>query len=178
MPAALTTILRWQHDLTWSLLDLHLAALHDEDCFWEPAAGCWTVREVGGVWLPDWVEPEPDPPPVATIGWLTWHVGWWWGEALARTAGQPPPPRAEVTWPGSAAGAVAWLRGLRARWVEVLDRLTDTDLDAVAPYPWQDRPDRTLAHLVAWLNAELMKNAAEIGQLRLQRLAVGRRPAR
>ncbi len=29
----------------------------------------------------------------------------------------------------------------------------------------------TVAHMVGWINAELMKNAAEIGQLRLVRAA-------
>src|SRR5205823_5335738 len=36
---------------------------------------------------------------------------------------------------------------------------------------WAD-PERTVAHMVAWVNAELMKNAAEIGQLRLLHAAV------
>lgn len=35
------------------------------------------------------------------------------------------------------------------------------------------RPRYTVAHMVAWVNAELMKNVAEIGQLRLQRAADG-----
>ncbi|MEU9759477.1 hypothetical protein [Streptomyces sp. NPDC047985] len=44
---------------------------------------------------------------------------------------------------------------------------------ATAPFPWQNDPRHTVAHMVAWVNAELMKNAAEIGQLRLQRVADG-----
>lgn len=63
------------------------------------------------------------------------------------------------------------MRGLRRDWLAVLDRLTDADLDAIAPYPWQDNPERTVAHMVGWVNSELMKNAAEIGQLRLLRAA-------
>ncbi len=35
----------------------------------------------------------------------------------------------------------------------------------------KETPRRTVGHLLAWANAELMKNVAEIGQLRLQRAA-------
>lgn len=165
-------LLRWQFELTWSLLDLRLTALDEDDFLWEPAEGCWTVRRsADGSWRPDWVEPEPDPAPVATIGWLTWHIGWWWTEAITRQQGELPPERTDVLWPGSGAAAEAWLRGLRSRWVELVARLAPAELHEVAPYPWQDRPDRTVAHLVGWVNAELMKNTAEIGQLRLLRAA-------
>jgi hypothetical protein len=66
---------------------------------------------------------------------------------------------------------IEWLRGLRKDWLAVLDRLTDADLDVTAPFPWQNNPERTVAHMVGWVNSELMKNAAEIGQLRLLRAA-------
>ena len=52
-----------------------------------------------------------------------------------------------------------------------LNQLTDADLDVTAPFPWQNDPERTVAHMVGWVNSELMKNAAEIGQLRLLRAA-------
>ncbi|MQA87586.1 MAG: DinB family protein [Streptosporangiales bacterium] len=164
----LISLLRWQFDLTWSLFDFHLGALTDEDYLWEPAAGCWTVRESGdGTWLADWEEPEPDPAPPATIGWLTWHIGWWWTAALAAAGGTTPKAPGEVAWPGNAAAAARWLGALRADWIEVLDRLTEDDLGAPASFPWENRQDRTFAHMAGWVNAELMKNAAEVGQLRL-----------
>ncbi len=69
-------------------------------------------------------------------------------------------------WPGPEK-TVAWLRGLRDEWVTVLDTL---DLTAPSTFPWPD-PDKTVGHTVAWVNAELMKNATEIGQLRMLRAA-------
>lgn len=166
-------LLRWQFDLTWSLLELHLDALDEADHLWEPAPGSWTVRPGGdGRWHADWVEPEPDPPPGSTIAWITWHVGWWWGETIARLAGAEPPARAEVTWPGDGTAAVAGLRALRERWIAVLAGLSAADLAAPAPFPWRDRPGRTVAHTVGWVNAELMKNTAELGQLRMLRHAL------
>ncbi|MFI2242652.1 DinB family protein [Streptomyces chrestomyceticus] len=163
-------VLRWQFDLTWSLFEYHLERLQPDDFLWEASSHCWTVRQQpDGRWLPDWGETEPDPVPVPTIGWLSWHIGWWWGAAVDHAKGRQPRDRMEVTWPGSGETAVRWLRELRGKWLEVLGQLTDTDLDAPAPFPWQNDHSRTVAHMVAWVNAELMKNVAEIGQLRLVR---------
>jgi hypothetical protein len=150
------------------LLEYHLERLEPADLLWEPAPLCWTLRPgVDGAWTPDWADTEPDPVPVPTIGWVTWHLGWWWSVALDHAHGRPPRDRADVVWPGD--GTVAWLRDLRAQWLEVLPEL---DLGTVAPFPWDRDPDHSVAHMVAWVNAELMKNVAEIGQLRLLRAAV------
>ncbi|MEU2674910.1 DinB family protein, partial [Streptomyces sp. NPDC007164] len=65
---------------------------------------------------------------------------------------------------------------LRTQWLAVLDKLTDADLDAASTLPWQTPPDNTIGHVIAWLNAELMKNVAEIGQLQLIRAASKPRP--
>ena len=172
VPASRGDLLRWQFDLTWSLLELHLNQLTAEDLVWEPAARCWTVRRsAAGAWVADWQEPEPDPPPVPTIGWVTWHIGWWWTVTLDHVQHRRPRDRAEITWPGEEMATIAWLCHLRAEWLTVLDRLTDADLDTPAPFPWPATAERTVAHMVAWVNAELMKNTAELGQLRLLRAA-------
>jgi hypothetical protein len=67
--------------------------------------------------------------------------------------------------------AVGWLRDLRRQWLGQLDRLTEADLDRAAAYPWPADSGHTVAHLLGWVDAELMKNVAEIGQLRLLRAA-------
>lgn len=165
-------LLRRQFDLTWSLFEYHLERLEPDDFLWEPVGNCWTVRRADdGTWVPDWAESEPDPVPLPTIGWLSWHIGWWWGVAIDHARSRAPRERDDVTWPGAGEPTVEWLRGLRADWLEALDRLTGADLDSTAPFPWQDDPRHTVADMVAWVNAELMKNVAEIGQLRLQRAA-------
>ncbi|WP_422741292.1 hypothetical protein ACN27B_20490 [Micromonospora sp. WMMD754] len=56
---------------------------------------------------------------------------------------------------------------------DFLDGLTEVDLARPSAYPWPGDAGLTVAHLVAWVNVELMKNAAEIGQLRLLRAAGG-----
>lgn len=90
--------IRWQFDLTWRLADVHLPLLTDAACLWEPAPGSWTVRQsTDGKWRADWAESEPNPAPPATIGWLTWHVVWWWSGVVAAVLDQPVPVRQEVT---------------------------------------------------------------------------------
>ncbi len=167
-------LLRWQFDLTWSLLELHLQRLEPEDFLWEPAPRCWTLHPgVDGSWVPDWEDPEPDPAPIPTIAWVTWHIGWWWTVAIDHAQGHAPRDRGEISWPGDGTATVGWLRELHREWLAALDQLTDTDLDATAPFPWQGQPDRMAAHMIGWVNSELMKNTAEIGQLRLLRVATG-----
>jgi len=162
-------VLRGQFDLTWSLFEYHLDRLEEADFLWEPAPHCWTVhRTADGTWVPDWAETEPDPVPVPTIAWLTWHIGWWWETATAHAQGLPPRDRTEITWPGDGKAALAWLRFLRTDW---LDALTDTDLNTTARFPWPQGPAHSVADMIAWANVELMKNVAEIGQLRLLHVA-------
>ncbi|GGK73863.1 DinB family protein [Streptomyces flaveus] len=172
MKASQRDLLRWQFELTWSLFEYHLERLEPEDFLWEPVPHCWTVRpNQEGTWVPDWADTEPEPVPVPTIGWLSWHIGWWWSVSIDHAQGRTPRERTEITWPDDGRAAVEWLRGLRGDWLAVLDRLTDTELDATAPFPWQNDPEHTVAHMVTWVNAELMKNVTEIGQLRLLRAA-------
>ncbi|OZM72576.1 damage-inducible protein DinB [Amycolatopsis antarctica] len=170
MPASRLELLRWQFDLVWSLFELHLDQLASEDFRWEPAGHTWTVRSSDdGTWVPDFAETEPDPIPIPTIAWTTWHIGWWWTVTIDHAQERTPRDRTEIKWPGDGQPTIDWLRGLRADWLAVLGRLTDAELDGTAPFPWQNDPEMTVAHMVGWVNAELMKNAAEIGQLRLLR---------
>jgi hypothetical protein len=91
---------------------------------------------------------------------------------LDHVEGRPPRDRTNVTWPGPGKPTVDWLRDLRTAWLTALAGLTDPDLDTTAPFPWPNDPEHTVADMLAWANAELMKNAAEIGQLRLLRAAL------
>ena len=50
--------------------------LTDDEFFWEPAPGCWTIRRRDdGRWAVDYPEPpHPVPAPFTTIGWRLVHV--------------------------------------------------------------------------------------------------------
>lgn len=165
-------LLRRQFDLTWGLLEYHLDRLVPEDVLWEPVGLCWTMHRSGDGWAPDWADSEPDPIPVPTVGWVTWHIGWWWGVTLDHLAGRVPRDREAVAWPGPD-GVVEWLSALREEWLTVLPTVS---LDAPAPFPWPEGSGMTVADTAAWVNAELMKNAAELGQLRLLRAASSANP--
>ncbi|RII09219.1 DinB superfamily protein [Streptomyces sp. YIM 130001] len=174
----LATVLRNQFELTWALAEVHLGPLTDDDLLRAPAANHWTVRRDGdGTWRPDWDLDEdgrePDPVPALTGAWVSWHLGWWWTTARDHLRGLEPPRREDVTWPGAATETVIWLRGLADDWRTLLTDLgNDPDaLAAPAPYPWPPGSDRTVADTLAWANAELMKNVAELGQLRMLRHA-------
>ncbi len=154
--------LKWQFALTWQLANYHLPELTDHMCLWEPVVECWSVRKkADGKWFPDWSDKEPDPPPVVTIGWLTWHLNWWWSSLLARVNEEEPVPRNEAAWPGSAESVVAGFNELSEKWTGFLDRLSLDDLEKPFDYPWPE--PRPLKIALAWANSELMKNIAEIG---------------
>lgn len=52
----------------WETLRQRVEGLTDEECFWEPVPGCWTVRLAeDGRWIVDYADPAPDPPPFTTI---------------------------------------------------------------------------------------------------------------
>ena len=157
--------LQWQFGLAWRLAGYHLPALTDAACLWEPVPHSWTVHQgADGKWRPDWVVPEPDPAPATSIGWLTWHLIWWWSGALRAARGEPSVAREDVYWPGSADGVRQTLETLSQAWSAMLAGLTDADLEKPFAHPWTEpRPFRIA---LAWANAELMKNVAEIGYAR------------
>ena len=69
----------WTHQLRD-----RLDGLTDDEYFWEPVPGCWSVRPRGtgtapvqagsGAMTIDFAMPEPVPPPFATIAWRLGHV--------------------------------------------------------------------------------------------------------
>lgn len=163
----------------WKLLELHLTGLDDEECLWRPAARGLHVFQADGVWRAEWPESEGYEIGPPSVAWLTWHIGFWWSMALDHSFGDGTLGREDVTWPGSADATRAWLTGLRDEWTDALAELSDDDWRSAerVRWPFTDRPFHRLA---AWLNLELMKNAAEIGYCRFlyaaRRSASGRSP--
>jgi DinB superfamily len=49
--------------------------LTDEEFFWKPSPGAWTVHpDDHGRWFADYEEPDPEPAPITAIGWRLVHV--------------------------------------------------------------------------------------------------------
>ena len=108
-----TTSLADQIDWHWqNQARPRLDGLTDQEYFWEPVAGCWSIRPraeavampVGsGDFIIDFDLPEPSPPPVTTIAWRLGHViVGVLGERNARYFDGPPVSYADFDYPGSA----------------------------------------------------------------------------
>jgi hypothetical protein len=108
----------WDHSL-WP----RLRGLTDEEYFWEPVPGCWSVRRgAGDTWVMDWEWPAPVPPPVTTIAWRLSHLGiQTLGIRASALFGDGTLNADSVRLPGNAASALRalathyehWRRGVR-----------------------------------------------------------------
>ena len=155
-----------QFETAWALARHHLDGLTTDECLWRPApSGPHVFRDAGGVWRADWPTHERYDLGPPSVAWLTWHVGFWWSMALDHAFGGGRLTRDDVTWPGTADGAREWIVGLGAAWREALGGLAPGDLRSAerTRWPFAGRP---FGDVVAWVNVELTKNAAEIGYAR------------
>jgi hypothetical protein len=68
-------LLLTQMDEAYERLRRRLDGLSEDEYFWEPVPGCWTIhRNESGGWVMDYAEPDPVPAPVTTIGWRLVHI--------------------------------------------------------------------------------------------------------
>jgi hypothetical protein len=155
-----------QFDTAWKLMNFHLEGLGTEECLWRPAEeGLHVHQAPDGSWHADWPDREGYDVGPPSIAWLTWHIGFWWAMVLDHSFGGGALSREEVRWPGSADNVRAELGRLQGQWRAALDQVTDDDLRSArrTRWPFSDRP---FGDVVAWVNVELTKNAAEIGYVR------------
>ena len=155
-----------QLETGWALTSYHLDGLTTEECLWRPAhKGLHVHQAADGRWRADWPEHEGYDLGPPSIGWLTWHFGFWWSMVLDHSFGDGSLKREDVMWPGSADGVRAWIGRLQGEWRAAIEKMTDEDLRSSerTRWPMQDRP---FGDIVAWANVELTKNASEIGYAR------------
>ena len=67
--------------------------------------------------------------------------------------------------PGNADGVREWLGRLQRQWRVVLGQVTGDDLRSAQRTRWPFQ-DRAFGDVIAWVNVELTKNAAEVGYAR------------
>lgn len=183
-------------DIDWNLqlaeqLDLHwraalrprLDGLTDEEYFWEPVAGCWSVRPRGmstapiavgaGDYTLEFAYPAPDPPPVTTIAWRLAHIivgcfaarngSHFGGPDIGDSASQC---WRKFTYAGTAEHALEQLDEVYARWIAGVRGLGADGLGrpcGPAEDPYGDEP---MATLVLHINREVIHHGAEITLLR------------
>lgn len=162
----------WEHQLR-----PRLDGLIDEEYFWEPVSGCWSIRNRADATTPlamgpgelvmDFAWPPPDPAPVTTIAWRLAHitVGCFAARVAAHFGG---PPVDWATWPYAATAAQAlrqlddahdsWVKGVRGL---SADGLAKPCGPAEGPYA-----DAALAELILHIHREVIHHGAEISLLR------------
>ena len=149
--------------------------LEDEEYFWEPVPGCWSVREGPHGWRMEQAWPEPDPPPVTTIAWRLAHIAAsnigtranaFFGDLHVPDAATFNDPRFTPEIPSSAAAAVALLHEAWERWRAGLEAMGDAGLmSPIGPFGgWY--ADEPMAVLVLHVSRETMHHGGEIGVLR------------
>ena len=156
--------------LTWHW-DHHvrprLDGLTDDEYFWEPVEGCWSIRRHGDVYLPDFVMPEPEPAPVTTIAWRLGHViVGIFGMRNAAHFGGPPIDYTNAEWAPDATTALAQLDDGYLRWVEGVTSLDEEGMArpvGPAEGPFAEFP---YAALVLHINREVIHHLAEVLLLR------------
>jgi hypothetical protein len=159
----------------WRRTRARLEGLSDEEYFWEPTPGCWTVRRrADGTWMADWPLPRPDPEPFTTIAWRLWHLIDMYGENRApewlEVPAQGPPIGMDDPGgapPSSAAAAVTLLEGAHERWDAHLALVTEEGLaEPIGPVAGPQYAARTRAAYVMHMLDEFIHHGAEIALLR------------
>lgn len=160
-----------------SMLRPKLEGLTDDEYFWEPVGGCWSVRPRAQATAPvlggsgdlvsEFALPEPDPPPVTTVAWRLVHliVGVY-GMRNANHFGGPPIDYLTYEHPATAEAALADLDAAHDRWVAGVRNLGEDGLarpvgdaeGAFAAYP--------CSALVLHIHREVIHHGAEILLLR------------
>lgn len=159
--------LDFQFQIAWQMLDLHLTGLQDEEFQWRPASkGLHVYHESGtGIWRAEWPESEEYGIGPPNISWLTWHITYWWSMVLNHSFGSGTLTREDILSMGNIQETRDRINQLSCEWKREVSALTDEAFRSTArtAWPFTDKPFHDVA---AWLNLELMKNAAEIGYCR------------
>ena len=176
--------IEWSNELA-DQLDWHwqnqmrprLDGLTDDEYFWEPVPGCWSVRKKGastaprtagaGEYLYEFAYPEPDPPPVTTIAWRLAHlIVVVFGMRNAAHFGGPACDWKSFSYAGTAKEALRQLDDVCATWIKGVRGLGADGL--LSPCGPTEGPysEHSMAQLVLHINREAIHHGAEIALLR------------
>lgn len=145
-----------------------LDGLTGDECLWEPAPDCWTVRRTAsGVFRADAAWPPPDPEPVTTIAWRIAHIG----DLLSRhplraVAFQRETVSIFSDHPHDAAAARRFLAAGIADWTGDLEAVDDERLAepmGAAAGPYAEDP---VAGFLLHIHTEFVHHSAEVALLR------------
>jgi len=159
-----------------------VSPLTDDEYFWEPVPGCWSVRRHAdgpgpgatllagaGDWGRDTTPPpHPSPPPFTTIAWRLSHLSELLALRADHTAGSRTLTRDSYPVSGDAASAIAAFGSGAAAWRDAVLSADDAALDTTgySQYPYGSDPDDPFIDIVWWVNQELLHHGSEIALLR------------
>ena len=158
------------------------AMMTDDEYFWAPVPGAWSVRRRGhrpgpgatslagaGEWgRDDYSDKEPYPPPFTTIAWRLSHLT----EMLAMRADYTTDSRSMTkdtyVISGDAGSAITALAEAVETWRATLLQCDDKALDTVgySTYPYGSDPGDMFLDIIWWVNQEILHHGAEIALLR------------
>lgn len=156
-----------------------LEGLTDEEYFWEPAPGAWSVRARAlagegtpgvingfgrGEFVCEDVWPRPERVPVTTIAWRVVHLAAWNDIYIDWTFGSATRTLADVEVPGTCAEGMAWLAEAQERFAVAVEALSDEEVFGHRPAHWGEH--LPVARLVSLMINENVHHIAEIGALR------------
>lgn len=154
-----------------------LDGLTDDEYFWEPVPGCWSLRRRGGSPAPisvgsgeftmDYAEPPHDREPVTTIAWRLAHIIDVLGPPTASRFKIRTSDRPSIEYAGSAQAALRQLDEGYASMINDVRSLGVTGLarpqGALSPAQFADVP---IARKVMYGHVEVIHHGAEICLLR------------
>ncbi len=168
MTTTLTQNLLDLSDFAWQRLRGRVDGVTDEEYFWEPFDGCWSVRKTEAGFVADGALIPPEPAPFTTLAWRITHiVDMLQGERTATWFGHQPGP--EDGAPGvseTAESALSALDHAYDVWRRRLAALSQEDLDRPMgdiAGPWAEYDGTSFAlHILD----ELIHHGAEVGTVR------------
>jgi hypothetical protein len=141
-----------------------LDGLSDNEYFWEPVPGCWTVHRDGSI---DFAYPPPRPEPFTTIAWRMAHVIV--GVLAMRNHAHFDGPAADYqswTYALDANTALGQLDDAYRRWVTGVRSLDAEGLTRPCGPTEGDWGAHPISELVLHINREVIHHGAEIACLR------------
>jgi DinB superfamily len=166
-------ILRTAYAASCDSLRRILRGMTEDEFFWEPVAGCWTVHrrsesrgvsaDGSGEWVIDYDPSQPQPPPFTTIAWRTLHIAGvnylYWDYAFGSAS-----LTFDLEMPGDVAEATDWLFASHEPVADALASLNDADIDKLVPTSWGE--EWPLHRVIMTLINEQVHHGAEISLLR------------
>lgn len=147
-----------QFELVWMYAtDVVIREITLDEALWQPFGNVVTVHKSDLGWFADWPDESLRPLPAPTIGWLLWHIEWWWSSTLRCVDGRNPVQPDSFEWSGGTERIVE----LYQQWKRVLN-----DRDLGETMQWLMPEPQKLSFIASWVNFELTKNLSEIGLLK------------